>query len=165
MHQSARASLLVAAVFLTASCSDTDARLAPTRPSQLGTSLLTVHATSETAVAEAVSNPFCPTVTPFNVRLGVIVRATGSSPVIVTGIRLRFTDISGRQAPQVTLPMLPVTLPAPELIPQFGGSARTFPVTLGIGCGTDPRGTVLIIVETSDNQGQRMAEQVTVAVR
>jgi hypothetical protein len=170
MHHHARASLLVAAVLLTASCSDTDAGLTATQPSVLRTSSVVVDATSSTAVAQPVANPFCPSVAPFEVPLGVTVRATGSSAVVITRIGMRFTDTSGRQAPEVTLPMIPVTLPAPGPTFQFGSAAqtdsvRTFPLTLGIGCGTGSRGTIIIIVETSDNRGRREAEQVKVAVR
>jgi hypothetical protein len=165
MHHSTRVSLLVAVVLLTASCSDTDAPPTPIQPTELNSSRLIVNATSAIAVAEPVSNPLCPTITPFNVRLGVIVRATGSEPVVITGIRTVFTDTSGRQAPQVTLPMLPVTLPAIGPTQQFGTPVRTFPIVLGIGCGTDTNGTVAIIVDTTDHRGRRATQQVTVPVR
>jgi hypothetical protein len=168
MHHYARASLLVFAVLLTASCSDTDARLFATQPSQVASSTIAVSATSATAFAEPVRNPLCPSIAPFNVSFGVIVRATGSSAVVITGIRMLFTDTSERQAAPVTVPMLPVTLAAPGPTMQFGsaqaGSLRTFPLILGIGCGTDRRGTLLVIVDTEDNRGIRTSEQVRIAV-
>ena len=164
MYFFARAFVLVALLLFAASCSDSDERLTATQPSLVGKSLVSVNATSPTVVAQAVSGPSCPSVAPFNVPLSVVVRATGSSDVILTGIRLVFTDTSGRQAPQVTLPLLPVTLPAPGPTLQFG-SARTFPLILGIGCDTGVRGTVVIIVETSDDRGRRGSNQVSVAVR
>lgn len=170
MHPYARVTILLAGVLLTASCSDTDARLFATQPSLVDTSSVVVSATSSTAFAQPVSEAFCPSIAPFNVPIGVIVRATGSSVVVVTGIRLLFTDTSGRQAPQVTLPMLPLTLPAPGPTVQFGDvlesrSARTFPLNLGIGCGTGRRGTVVIIVDTSDGRGRHRSERLEVAVR
>jgi hypothetical protein len=169
MHQYTRASLLFAAVLLTASCSDTDAGRPPTQPSLNSGPLVVVSATSSTAFAQPVANPFCPSIAPFNVALGVAVRAIGSSNVVITGIRSLFTDTFGRQAPQVTLPMLPVTLAAPGPTMQFGnaqaGSSRMFPLTIGIGCGTDTQGTAVIIVETLDDQGRRGSEQVRVTVR
>jgi len=160
MQHYARAFLLVAAVFFVASCSDSDAPAVPTEPTQIGTSRLMVDATSRTVVAEPIATPFCPTVTPFNVRVGVIVRATGSFPVVVTGIRARFTDSFGRSAPQVTLPA-----PGPTLT--FGDPqvVRTFPLILGIGCGTEQRGSVVIFVDSTDGRGRRMTEQVSVDVR
>jgi hypothetical protein len=160
MQHYARALLLVAAVLLVASCSDTDAPTGPTEISGPNTSRLVVDATSTTVVAEPIANPFCPTITPFNVRLGVILRATGSFPVVVTGIRARFTDSFGRSAPQVTLPA-----PGPTLT--FGDPqvVRTFPLILGIGCGTDQRGSVVIFVDSADGRGRRMTEQVSIDVR
>lgn len=165
MQLFARGLLLVTAVLLAASCSDTDAPPVPTGPTQIGTSRMMVEATSTTVVAEPVSNPFCPTVTPFNVRFGVIVRARGS--VVVTGIRARFTDSFGRSSPEVTFPSFPVTLPAPGPTLQFGDAqvVRTFPVILGIGCGTEARGSAMIAVDSTDSGGRRMSEQVTIAVR
>jgi hypothetical protein len=64
--------------------------------------------------------------------------------------------------------MIPVTLPAPGPTVQFGtgsDSSRIFPLTFGIGCGTDRRGTLLVIVDTQDNRGVRTAEELTIAVR
>jgi hypothetical protein len=166
MHHYARASLLIVAVLFAASCSDAneDARLTATQPSLLGTSLVGVTATSSTVFPQPVGNPSCPSVAPFNVSFGVIVRGSVSSDVVITSLRTVFVDTSGRRGQEVTLPMIPVTLPAPGPTLQFG-SARTFPVTLGIGCGTGPRGTVFIVVETSDNTGRHGSDRVSVAVR
>jgi hypothetical protein len=169
MHHLARVSLLVAGVLLTASCSDTDARLFATQPSAIASSSVVVQASSARAFAQAVANPFCPTINPFTVPLGVTVRAAGSSAISVIGFRLVFTDVTGRRAPEVTLPMLPVTQPAPGPTAQFGfvlqaGSARTFPLNLGIGCVTGRRGTVVIIVQTSDDDGRHVDEEVVVDV-
>jgi hypothetical protein len=164
----ARASRLVSVVLalgvvlLTISCSDTDARLSTTGPSAVDSMSLEVKPTSTTAFAQPVSNARCPGVAPFNVAFGLSVRTTGWSSVIVTGIRAQFTDTSGVQSPQVTLP-------APGPTPIFGnpnpsGSEHTFPLILGIGCGTGSRGTLIVIVDTSDGRGRRGAHQVAIAV-
>jgi hypothetical protein len=165
-----RATLLVAGALLTASCSDTDARLFSTQPSGITSSSVGIETASDTVIAQAVDNPFCPAISPFTVPLDLTVRANGSSTVIVRGVRLLFTDTAGRRAPEVTLPMLPVTLPAPGPTAQFGivlqaGSAQRFPLFFGIGCGTGRRGTVVIIVDTSDENGRQRSDQIRVAVR
>ncbi len=173
MQKSARVSLpltagLLAAV-LTASCSDTDARLSATEPSGLGTSAIKVAATSATVSAQPVNDPACPAVAPFKVPVGVVVSVNGSSTVIVTSIRAQFADTTGRQAPPLTVPV-PVTLPAPGPTLQFGTPTaalfeRTFPFVFEIGCGTGTTGTVIIVVDGSDHRGRRFSEQATVAVR
>jgi hypothetical protein len=167
MHHYARVCLLLVAVaLLSTSCADDDedARLAG--PSGLNTSTFAVSATSTTAFAQRVINPFCPSVAPFNVSFGLITRATGPSVVVISGIGLQFTDTRGRQAPQITLPPPTVTLPAPGPTQIFGTpTSQLLPVAFGIGCDTDPEGTVVVIVETSDGRRQRMDQQVRVVVR
>ena len=163
MHLYARASLLLLVVLFITSCSDTDASRVTTGPSSVGLASLEVQPTSATALAQPVGNAFCPSVAPFNVPFGLSVRTTGSSSARITGIRAQFTDTSGVRAPQVTLP-------APGPTPVFGnempaGSVQTFPLILGIGCSTGNRGTLIIIVDTSDGRGRRSAQQVTIAVR
>jgi hypothetical protein len=127
-----------------------------------------------TASSTALANP--PTTrfvrrAPFNVAFGIIVRANGSSNVIIDGVQFRFTDSSGLQTPQITLPMPPVTIAAPVPTTQFGsalvqaGSATTVPLFLAIGCGTGRQGTIVIIVDTSDEIGHHSSHHVKVAVR
>ena len=170
MHRYPQAVALVAAAFLAASCSDTDARSELTQPSFVGGSFVAVTAASSTAFAQPANNPTCPSVAPFNVTFGIIVKANGSSNVIIHGIQFRFTDSSGLQTPQITLPMPPVTFAAPIPTTQFGsalvqaGSGTTVPLTLPIGCGTGNQGTILIIVDTSDDLGRRLSQQVKVTV-
>jgi hypothetical protein len=174
MQQLARASHLLAAgvltALLTASCSDTDARLGATQPSGISTSTVKVAATTATTSAEPVNDPVCPAVAPFRVPLGVVVSANGSSTVAISSIRAQFTDTTGRQAAPVTVPMPPVTLPAPVPTAQPGVTTtaffeRTFPFVFGIGCGTGTTGTVIIVVEGSDHRGRRFSQQATVAVQ
>lgn len=169
MHQYARASLLVAAVLFIASCSDGDARLTPTQPTAIGTSSFTVSATAVNVVADPQTEEVCPPVTPSKVSFGVIVTPQGATDVTINRIRAQFTDTTGRQAPQVTLPALPATLPAPGPTATFGvptgALGRTFPMTLDLGCSIGTRGMVLVIVDGSDGRGRRMSEQLTIPVR
>jgi hypothetical protein len=172
MHLSTRAFLFVAAALLTASCSDTNNGNGLTQPSEVNESRLVVEVTEPNVVARRVSDPACPTVSPFNVGFGVTVRASGGITVIVTGIRMQFVDLSGARAAEVTVPMIPVTLPAPGPTPQFGvsnaqlaQSFQRFPLELGIGCGTiGTRGTIVVFVDTTDGRGRRGTERVQVTV-
>jgi hypothetical protein len=171
MHRHAQAVVLVAAAFLASSCSDTDARSAMTQPSFVGASSVVVTAASPTAFAQPATNPLCPSIAPFNVGFAIVVRANGAANVIINSVQLTFTDSSGLQAPQITLPMPPVTIAAPTPTTQFGsamvqaGSATTVPLTLGIGCGTGSQGTIVIIVDTSDDHGRHASQRLNVTVR
>ena len=160
-----RISLLVVTGVLTASCSGTDATQSLTQPtSPVGALSVAVSTTSPIALAERVSNPFCPSVTPFRVPLVVIVEPDDGGPVIVTSIRAQFVDSSGTSAAQVTLP-------APVPTTQFGSalekarSGQAFPVTIGIGCGTGRTGRVQVFVEARDALGRTRSGVTTVSVR
>ena len=160
-----RISLLVVAAFLGASCGGTDAAPNLTQPTQLSSaSSVAVSTTSPIAVAQRVTNPFCPSVAPFNVPLVIVVQPDGMVGVVVTAIRVQFFDTSGFGMPQVTLP-------APVPTTQFGTalatarSGQAFPVTLGIGCGTGHTGNVQILVETRDSLGRTGLGRATVSVR
>jgi hypothetical protein len=157
--------LLVAAASLATSCSDSDPRPDATRPSPFGglPSAVSVSATSPVATALQVSDPFCPSVTPFNVPLVVVVQPNDGVNFAVTSMRLQFFDTAGNAMPQVTLP-------APVPTTQFGSAltearSQTFPVTLGIGCGTGHIGTVRIVVDTRDDHGRSGSGRTTVSVR
>jgi hypothetical protein len=158
-------SLLGLAAFLAASCGGTDAPLNLTQPTlSSGASPVSVSTTSPIALAQPVSNPLCPSVAPFNVPLVIVVQPDGVGAVVVTAIRIQFSDTSGISMPQVTLP-------APVPTTQIGSalanarSTQAFPVTLGIGCGTGHIGIVQIFVETRDAQGRTGSGRVTVSVR
>jgi hypothetical protein len=169
MQQFARASLLVVASALAASCSDSDARLSMTEPTSIGTSAVKVAAMSATSSAQPVNDPVCPAVAPFKVPLGVVVSTNGSSTVVITSIRAEFTDTTGRQAPSLNVPVPAVTLPALGPTLQFGTPTaalfeRTFPFVFAIGCGTGTTGTVVIVVAGSDGHGRGFSQRVSVAV-
>ena len=90
-----RISLLVVVAALSASCGGTDAAMNPTQPTPPGSPLsLEVSAASPTALAERVNNPFCPSVTPFNVPLVIVVQPNGGIRFVVTTIRVQFVDLS-----------------------------------------------------------------------
>jgi hypothetical protein len=161
-----RLSLLVVVAFLGASCSRTDATGNLTQPTPASSPLsVDVKTTSPLAVAQRVNNPFCPSVAPFNVPLVVVVQPNGGEGVLVTSIRAQFFDTSGA----ATRPQ--VTLPAPVPMTQFGTalenarSGQTFPLNVGIGCGTGHTGTVQILVETRDALGRIGSGRATVSVR
>jgi hypothetical protein len=163
-----RSWLLVVAAFLVASCGGTDATMSPTKPTPLTQSSsslsVTVSTASPIASAQRVRNPFCPSVSPFDVPVVVIVEPPAGVTVIVTAIRVQFVDTSGASATQVTLP-------APVPTTQFGSaleqsrSGQHFPVTIGIGCGTGSNGNLVILVEARDSLGRTLGGRATVSVR
>ena len=138
-----RMSLLVVVAFLSASCGGTDAVVNPTQPSPTTSALsVAVSTTSPIAVAQKIQNPFCPSVTPFSVPLVVVVQPPTGVSVVVTSIRAQF----GRALEQAR-------------------SGQSFPLTVGIGCGTGTTGSVRIVVETRDSQGRTGMGQATVGIR
>jgi hypothetical protein len=154
------------AACLTASCSGTIAPDSPTQPTTLSAApSATFSAASPTAVAHfAGHSGGCPAFAPFNVPIDLVVRVNGGVNVFITQIDMRFTDPFRIQMPQVTLP-------APLLTRQFGTNlvmartARTFPLNLAVGCGTDRKGTATIHVDTRDEHGRRESGQVPVVVK
>jgi hypothetical protein len=158
-------SLLVFAAFLAASCDGTDAPPNLTEPTPFsGASKVSVSTTSPFALAQPVSNPLCPSFAPFNVPLVIVVQPDDVGAVAVTAIRIQFVDTSGMSMPQVTLPApVPTTQIGTDLA--NARSAQTFPVTLGIGCGTGHVGNVQIFVETHDMQGRTGSGRASVTVR
>ena len=151
---------------LTASCSGTIVRESPTQPTEVSAgSSASFSTAAPTVVAQSVGQTGgCPLIAPFSVPIHLVVRVNGGVNVFVTQIRMQFTDPFHIQMPQVTLT-------APTLTKQFGTnlvearSARTFPLTLSVGCGTDRRGTATILIDTRDAHGRSESGQVSVAVR
>jgi hypothetical protein len=166
MHRHAQAVVLVVGALFASSCGNTDARSVPAQPSFVSASFVTITPTSSTVTAQPVSNPSCPSIPPFKVDGGIVVTPNGSSNVTIDDVRFRFTDTFGLQTPQITLPMLPVTIAAPNPVPPVGSAtATTLPLTFGIGCGTGKQGTITLIVDTSDGRGRRGSQQLTMNVR
>jgi hypothetical protein len=154
--------LLVAILFI-ASCDD-NARSVMAQPTTFNTvPSVSLSGTAAMAFAQPVNNFLCPSISPFNVPIVVVVQPTGVVTVVVTEIRLQFVDTFGSRLPQVTLP-------APLPTAQFGTAladaraAQSFPLTMGIGCGTGHTGSLSIFVDTRDPLGHRGSSQTTVMV-
>ena len=138
----------------------------PTEPTDPGAAAsASFSTTTPTAVAQSVGHAGgCPVVAPFHVPINLVVRVNGGVNVFITNITMQFTDPFRIEMPQVTLP-------APMLTKQFGTnlvearSTRTFALTLPVGCGTDRKGTAMILVDTRDERGRIGSGRVSVAVR
>jgi hypothetical protein len=162
MHRQLPAVVLIAA-FLTASCSDTDARLAATEPSPLSGSKTASLAISPVVVAPQIfRTPPCVGLPPFGVHFNLNVQAGDMQNLLITSVRAEFRDSSGMQAPAVTLP-------APVPTAQFGSmlvdarSQRDFPFTFA--CGIGRTGTIVVIVDTRDGFGQTGTTRLLLQVR
>lgn len=162
-----RASFLLVLTGLAASCSNgTTTSDTLTQPTSLSTEMSASFSAESPMVFAQIATqpgPSCATHVPFTVPIGLIVRANRNLRVFVTTINMRFRDSFNIVMPQVTLP-------APMLTRQFGTnlvearSARTFPLTLPVGCGTGRQGTVTVTIDTQDEQGRRESGQISVAV-
>jgi hypothetical protein len=161
------ASILLVLTAMAASCSGTIAHDSPTQPTSVNDqSFASFSAASPSVNAQlaTAAGPSCATQPAFTVSIGLIVRANRDIRLFVTTIRMRFTDPFNIQMPQITLP-------APQVTQQFGTnlvqarSARTFPLTLPVGCGTQRSGMATIAVDTQDDMGRRESGQISVAVR
>jgi hypothetical protein len=154
--------LLIFTPLLAASCTDRDPATL-TNPTALSQTLVGFSTTSTTVIAQPVNNAFCPSIAPFNVPIVLVVRPNGSVGLVVTQVRLQFTDNTNRQMPQVTLP-------APLPITQFGDAltnsrdALAFSLSLGVGCGIGQTGTVVVLVDTRDGHGRMSTGSVSVNV-
>jgi hypothetical protein len=155
----------LAATLAAASCGEVSMSPAsPTKVDSPTASTASISAQSHTVIAEPVSHSFCPSVAPFNAPFVIVVRPNGLPGLVVTRVRMQFTDSAG-----VAMP--PVTLAAPVPITQFGTALaetladQRFSLRLGIGCGVGRNGTIVIQVDTRDAQGRMGSGQVRVAVR
>jgi hypothetical protein len=158
--------LLLAGAVVSASCDDNKY---PTNPATfgynpLGLTAVTFSAQSSTVVAQPVSNARCPQVAPFNVPFVVVMNPNGATGVTVTGFQVQFTDSAGHSLQQVVLP-------APNPVTPFGSALadargdRFFNLSTGIGCGVGQTGTIVVVVDTSDDQGHKGSGKVQFNVR
>ena len=171
MHKLAAPSTLVLSAFLVTACD----RSTPTvvEPTTVNAAGVSADVRVSAAVVDPVGDRSCRALT---IPLDLIVRA-GDLAVSLTGVRMRFEGSSDVPTPQ-TLPPAPLsppapipTNPAPVPTTQFGSelmaarSVRTFPLSLPIGCITNPDGTVIVIVDTRDGLGRRGSVEVRKSVR
>jgi hypothetical protein len=164
MPRHAAVFVFAAAALAASSCDDVSTRLAINQPTSFHTvQSASFDVTPSNVFAQPVDLFRCPSVAPFSIKLNLVVHA-GNVNLFLTQIRTRFTDTSGAQAPQVTLP-------APLPTAQFGSalvaarSASTFPLDIGLGCGTGRTGTLIILIDTRDESGHMDSGEVSVAVR
>jgi len=157
--------LLLGAAVASASCE----KKYPTDPisfgfDPLGLTNVTFGVQSSTVFAQPVSNPRCPQVSPFNVPFTVVVNPNGMSGLAVTGFRVQFTDTTGQSLPTAMLP-------APVPVIPFGSALsdaradRFFSLSTGVGCGVGQAGTIVVVVDTADDQGRKGSGKVQFSVR
>jgi hypothetical protein len=158
--------VLAAVALATSACSDSEmaARTQPTTFSTSAQANVSFSTVSDTVSAVPVFGSSCPGIAPFRVPIVVLVSPNGAAGLAVTQIQLQFTDTSGIQMPQVTLP-------APVPTTQFGDALDRsrdplqFPLSLGIGCGAGRFGTVVVIVDARDGDGRHHSGRMRVNVR
>ena len=159
-----RGALLIAAALVAASCSDAKVPTTPTTFGIAGTSSsASISALSDNIVAQPVGNFFCPTVAPFTAPFVILVHSNGLPGLVVTQLRMQFTDSAGMHMPSVTLP-------APVSTQEFGSeltAARElrFPLALGVGCGAGRTGVIEVGFDAHDRSGHRSSGQTKITVR
>lgn len=165
MFKQSAAITILAACFLTAGCSDTDAPATATGPAALkltSSTFATINPSDVTA--QLNGRPNCPVLQPLRVTANLVVLADDDVTLFLNEVRLRFTDRGGLAGPQVTLP-------APMLTSQFGTaliearSSRRFPLDFSFGCSTDRTGTLTVNVRARDGRGRDRSAEIQVAVR
>lgn len=166
MHKIITSLAICAAALFLVSCDDTEARFsgaaALTAPAPFGSEPPAISATPPFVGTQLVRNSVCPSLPPFTAGINLLVEAR-SANVSITQITMQFVDTFGVQVPQVTLP-------APVLATQFGSalvaarSSRAFPLSFGFGCGTTRTGTIIVVVDTNDENGRHDTSQVRVRV-
>jgi hypothetical protein len=156
--------MLFCAALLATSCTDRDPATL-TNPTALTQGFnVGFSAASTTVIAQPVNNFFCPSTFPFTVPMVVVVQPNGTTGLVLTQVRVQFTDTANRQMPQVTLP-------GPVPTTQFGSAltasrdAFSIPLSLGIGCGFGNTGTVVVLVDTLDGHGRMSTGRVSINVR
>jgi hypothetical protein len=157
--------LLVAAAVASASCE----KKYPTDPitfgyEPFGLTAVRFSAQSSTVFAQPVSNARCPQVAPFNVPFVVVMNSNGATGVVVTGFNVRFTDSAGNSAAEILLPApIPVT-PFGSALADARGD-KFFNLSTGVGCGVGQTGSIVVVVDTADDQGHKGSSRLQFNVR
>ena len=159
---------VIAAALAVASCSDDAAP--PTAPTvtapqaSIEASGISFGLASDTVVAHPVSNPRCPSVTPFLVPFVIIISPNDVPDLVVTQIQMQFTDIMGSALPTITLPAPVPTREFGSALAAARGDLR-FPLNIGVGCGVGRRGTISVHFTTRDGRGRERSGHLEVNVR
>ena len=157
------AALLVVVASFASACSDTAALITTTGPTTISVRSADFSANTGAVFSQQMGKTSCPALPPFVIPLNLVVRVNGGLNVFLVNVNMQFVDHTGIVMPQITLP-------APQLTAQFGTalvqarSARTFPFTIPVGCGTQQKGTVTIQARTRDEQGREESGQISVKV-
>jgi hypothetical protein len=169
-HHSGLALCAILAVTFASACSD-DAK-SPTGPTppmahasiEAPPSGISFGLASDTVVAQPVSHPQCPSVTPFLVPFVIIISPNSVPDVVVTQIQMQFTDIMGSSMPMITLPAPVPTREFGSALAAARGDLR-FPLNMGIGCGVGRSGTISVGFSTRDGRGHEGSGHLKVNVR
>ncbi len=95
--------------------------------------------------------------------MNLVVRVNGGVNVFLTTVSMQFVDtIRHRDAAGDAAGA--ATDHAIRNRAREARSARTFPFTLAVGCGTDKKGTVTIVASTRDDRGRQETGKVSVQV-
>lgn len=167
MHSPTAASSVVVGALIVASCGGANTSATVTGPGSTEpvTASLQAPKLSVTAAtaSQSIGRPACPAVPPFTVSFGLSIHHAGDFNLFITQIRLQFVDRFGVRMPQVTLPGPVPTVEFGTMLVQ-ARSGRTIPISFGVGCGTDRKGTVMVQVDTRDELGRTGSGQATAPV-
>jgi len=157
------AATIVVVASLASACSNTAALTTTTGPTTFSVRSADFTASAGAVFSQQMGKTACPAFPPFVIPVDLIIRVNGGLNVFLVNVNMQFVDSTGIVMPQITLP-------APQLTAQFGTalvqarSARTFPFTIPVGCGTQQKGTVTIQAMTRDEQGREESGQVSLKV-
>jgi len=157
MHYRHRLSVLLLTSTLSASiaagaCGDWKGR-SPLAPAGLGSiSPFTLGVAPTQLLRRPAVVSTCPSRQAFEVPFNLRLRSDSSSELFLNQVRLQFTDSTGVVGPGMSMRQS-------DLIGQFGSVGipplgwREFPLTVPVGCTTQPVGNLSIFVETVDALG------------
>jgi len=157
------AATIVVVASLASACNDTAALTTTTGPTTVSVRSADFSASAGAVFSQQMGKTTCPAFPPFVIPVDLIVRVNGGLNVFLINVNMQFVDSTGIVMPQITLP-------APQLTAQFGTalvqarSARTFPFTIPVACGTQQKGALTIQARTRDEQGREESGQVSLKV-
>jgi len=152
--------ILTLASVLVTGCNDGENTVAAPSPLR---SLQVIALDRGFVVADVIPTPFCPLIQPFRAGFNVHVGVRGGFGVFLHEVQMGFFNGLG------THPR--VVIPTPALTDRFGstfvpgGGSRAFPFLFDFGCFTGRRGTLVVGVQTRDDQGSLDSKTIEVEVR